>query len=283
MYEALCLTETRLSATPQNRVSIVTISFNQAEFLERAIRSVVEQDYPEIEYIVVDPGSTDGSRDIIERYRSRIARVIYEPDRGPADGLNKGFDCATGDIFGFLNSDDMLLPGAVRSAVAFLNANEVDVVSAHAIVIDAEDRKLRTAYSESFSLKMFAYGACVLVQPSTFFRREVFERAQGFNVENKAIWDGELWADMALSGARFALVDEVWSGYRLHSQSITSSHRLRQLREQNQQRVFRKILGRDSRGADRLVANACRLRKHVRNPRALYERIVRGPIYARSA
>jgi glycosyltransferase involved in cell wall biosynthesis len=265
------------------KVSIVTISFNQAEFLERAIRSVVDQDYPEIEYIVVDPGSTDGSRDIIERYRSRIAQVIYEADRGPADGLNKGFACATGDIFGFLNSDDVLLPGAVRSAVSFLSANNVDVASAHAIVIDAEDRKLRTAYSEPFSLKMFAYGACVLVQPSTFFRREVFERVQGFNVENKATWDGELWVDMALSGARFALADKVWSGYRLHSQSITSSKKLRQQQQDDQQRMFRKILRRDSSGTDRLVAHACRVRKHLRSPRALYERLARGPISGRVA
>lgn len=265
------------------KVSIVTISFNQAEFLERAIRSVVEQNYPDIEYIVVDPGSTDGSRDIIERYRSRISRVIYEPDRGPADGLNKGFACAAGDIFAFLNSDDVLLPGAVRSAVAFLNSNDVDVVSAHATVIDAEDRHLRIAYSEAFSLEMVAYGACVLVQPSTLFRREVFERVQGFNVENKSNWDGELWVDMALSGARFALVDEVWSGYRLHLQSITSSEKTRQQILEHHQRMFCKILGRDSRGIDHLVAHACRMRKHLRNPRALYERIVRGPIYGRSA
>jgi glycosyltransferase involved in cell wall biosynthesis len=264
------------------RVSIVTISFNQAEFLERAIRSVVDQDYPEIEYIVVDPGSTDGSREIIERYRSRIAQVIYEPDRGAADGLNKGFACATGDIFGFLNSDDVLLPGAVRSAVSFLESNSVSVVSAHATVIDAEDRKLRTAYSEPFSLKMFAYGACVLIQPSTFFRREVFECAQGFNVENKATWDAELWVDIALSGARFAVTDEVWSGYRLHSRSITSSKKLRQQQQDDHQRMFRKILRRDSSGTDQLVARVYRVRKHLRSPRALYERIVRGPMSGRS-
>jgi glycosyltransferase involved in cell wall biosynthesis len=242
----------------------------------------VEQDYPEIEYIVVDPGSTDGSREIIERYGSRISRVIYEPDRGPADGLNRGFARATGDIFGFLNSDDVLLPGAVRSVVAFLNSHDVDVVSAHATIIDAEDRHLRMAYSEPFSLKMFAYGACVLIQPSTFFRREAFERVQGFNIENKATWDGELWVDMALSGARFVLADEVWSGFRLHSQSITSSKKLGQQQQDDHQRMFRKILGRDSSDTDRLVAHACRVRKHLRSPRALYERIVRGPIYGRA-
>ena len=83
------------------KFSIVTISYNQAQFLEQAIRSVIEQDYPDVEYIVVDPGSTDGSREIIERYRDRIDRIIFEPDKGPADGLNKGFAQATGDVFGF--------------------------------------------------------------------------------------------------------------------------------------------------------------------------------------
>ena len=100
------------------RVSIVTISFNQAAFLERAIRSVVEQNYPLVEYIVVDPGSTDGSRDIIEKYRSRISKIIYEKDSGPANGLNKGFEAASGEIFGYINADDAYLPGALSKAVA---------------------------------------------------------------------------------------------------------------------------------------------------------------------
>src|SRR5450432_3341584 len=95
------------------KVSIVTISFNQAAYLEEAIRSVLDQDHPLVEYIVVDPGSTDGSRDIIERYRGRIAKVLYEPDQGPADGLNHGFAHATGDVFACLNADDLLLPRAV--------------------------------------------------------------------------------------------------------------------------------------------------------------------------
>src|SRR5262252_9768046 len=124
-----------------SKVSIVTISFNQSEFLERAIRSVLEQDYPNLEYIVVDPGSTDGSREIIDRYRSRIAKIVLEPDSGPADGLNKGFAHTTGDILGFLNSDDILFPGAITSAVSFLKSKDVDVVSGHATVIDSADRQ----------------------------------------------------------------------------------------------------------------------------------------------
>lgn len=99
------------------RVTVVTLLFNQRPFLGRAMRSVLEQDYP-VEYIVVDPGSTDGSRDLIERYRARLARVVLEPDEGPADGLNKAFRLATGDVFVCVNADDALLPGAVASAVA---------------------------------------------------------------------------------------------------------------------------------------------------------------------
>ena len=90
------------------KFSIVTISFNQARFLERAIVSVIEQKGVELEYIVVDPGSTDGSRDIIERHRDLIAHVVFEKDKGPADGLNKGFSHATGSIYGYLNADDVL-------------------------------------------------------------------------------------------------------------------------------------------------------------------------------
>ena len=150
------------------KVSIVTISYNQCRFLERTIQSVLAQDYPQIEYIVVDPGSTDGSRELIESYRDRITRVIFEPDRGAADGLNKGFAAATGEILGFLNSDDVLYPNAVRRAVSFLEEHpDIVVVSGNAKVIDPEDRVLRLAYSDKFVLKRAAYGAVVLIQPST--------------------------------------------------------------------------------------------------------------------
>ena len=180
------------------RVSIITISFNQAAFLERAIRSVLEQDYPNIEYIVVDPGSTDGSRDVIEQYRSRLSRVIFEPDMGAADGLNKGFAASTGDVLGFLNSDDVLYPGAISTAVTFLSARpEIDVVSGNGKVIGPDDNVLRLVYSDRMSVKRFVYGGVVLVQPSTFFRRDAYMRVGGFNAGNRATWDGELFLEMA--------------------------------------------------------------------------------------
>lgn len=263
-------------------VSIVTISYNQGRYLERAIRSVLDQSYPDIEYIVVDAGSTDESRSIIARHRSKIATAILEPDGGPADGLNRGFQCATGEYFAFLNADDTLSPGAVQSAVSyFTHHKSIDVVSGHAKIIDENDRDVRLAYSDHFSTFLNAYGACILIQPSTFFRRTAYERTTGFNTANRSNWDGELFVDMAIHGARFGVVDEFWSCYRVHCESITGTKKAHARLLEYRKRVFGKIMGRDATTADRAIATFLRFVRHVRNPRDTYERIVRGPIYGR--
>ena len=108
------------------KISIVTISFNQCAYLRACIDSILSQEGCDLEYIVVDPGSTDGSRELIESYGDRIVRV-FEPDAGPADGLNRGFACATGDIYGFINSDDYLLPGALAAVTAFFRKHPATV------------------------------------------------------------------------------------------------------------------------------------------------------------
>ena len=105
------------------KFSIVTISLNQARFVEHAIRSVIDQDYSEIEYIVVDPGSTDGSWEIIERYHAEIDKIILEPDDGPGQGLNRGFAQSTGEICGCINADDFYEPGAFGHAAYLFQKN----------------------------------------------------------------------------------------------------------------------------------------------------------------
>ncbi|MGC2615345.1 MAG: glycosyltransferase family 2 protein, partial [Terracidiphilus sp.] len=198
------------------KVSIVTISFNQVGYLGRTIQSVLDQDYPNIEYIVVDPGSTDGSRELIKSYESRIARIIFEIDDGPGDGLNKGFSIATGEIFGFLNSDDILYPGAISGAVRYLSEHpKTDVVSGNGRVIGPDERVYRLVYSDRWTTTKYMYGGAVLIQPSTFFRRAAFEKAGRFNPKNRAIWDGELFFDMARAGCVFGRANEIWSGYPL--------------------------------------------------------------------
>ena len=202
----------------------MTISYNQAPFLEEAIKSVLGQGHNDLEYIVVDPGSTDGSRNIIEKYRGKISSAVFEPDDSPADGLNKGFSKATGEVYGYLNADDILLPGALEKVSRFFDKEEgVDVVSSHCYIIDREGKIVQKSFSHKFNLKQYVIGNCVLIQQSTFFRSELFKRVGGFNTENLINWDGELAVDFALAGASFRVVPDYWSYYRVHVESITSS------------------------------------------------------------
>jgi glycosyltransferase involved in cell wall biosynthesis len=262
------------------KFSVVTISYNQARFLEQAIRSVIEQDYPDVEYIVVDPGSTDGSREIIERYRDRIDRIILEPDNGPADGLNKGFAQATGDVFGFLNSDDYLLPGVLgHVADAFLQNPLADVLSGHGWVVDEDGKPHRRIYSDRFNLMMAAYGACILIQPSSFFRSDIFRKVGGFNVDNRSNWDGELFVDMALRGARFATIKRFISAYRVHTDSITGSARLVELHKKHRENMFEKVMRRTPRKHDKIVARSLRYLRKAMNPKDTIERILKGPVF----
>jgi glycosyltransferase involved in cell wall biosynthesis len=255
-----------------DKVSIVTISFNQAEFLERAIRSVVEQDYPDIEYIVVDPGSTDDSRDIIERYRSRIARVIYERDCGPADGLNKGFACATGDIFGYVNADDAYLPGAIREAVDALDNSKADVIYGDGYIVDENDRCIRRFLSTSFNFRRFVVDGVVILQPSTFFRANAFRDVGSFNVENRTCWDYELLFDFAARGKKFLHVARYWSVFRIYPSSITGSGRTLQQYYRDYERIVEPAVAR-YRWMLPVAKAAARLEKHLVSPSTALSRL----------
>jgi len=225
------------------KFSIVTISFNQARFLEQTMRSVLDQGYEDIEYIVVDPGSTDGSREIIERYRSRISKIIFEPDAGPADGLNKGFACATGEIYGYLNSDDYFEPDAFRRVAHLFEAKpDVDVLCGAIRIVDGSGKaRLRKLIADRFDLKRFVAGVGVVGQQGTFFRRRAFARSGGFNLENRTCWDGELLVDFALKGCRFAVIHRVLGNFRIHHESISGSGRLNEKYLKDQKRILQKL------------------------------------------
>jgi len=261
---------------------MVTISFNQAQFLEQALQSVIGQEGVTLEYIVVDAGSTDGSREIIDRYREKLAKVIFEPDLGPADGLNKGFQHATGEIFCYLNSDDYLLPDALMRVEGFFLAHpDTDVVSGHALIVDAAGTVLRRSYSDRFSARMEALGAVALMQPSSFWRAHAFRQVGGFNPKNRAAWDSEFFFCLHRAGGRFALMDEFLSAYRIHELSITGSASMATAAREYRNWVFRAIYGRDPRGIDRILRGGARIVKHCRNLRGVRERLLHGPIYGR--
>ncbi|MGI9485326.1 MAG: glycosyltransferase family 2 protein [Geminicoccaceae bacterium] len=261
------------------KISMVTLSFNQGRFLESAIRSVIDQQGVDLDYIVVDPGSTDESRSTIERYQDRLSHVVYERDDGPADGLNRGFARASGQIYGFLNADDLLRPGALaKVAQAFEQNPNADIISGNGHILDAGGATIRRMYSDRFSLWGYLYGGAVLLQQSTFFRASAFETAGGFNVNNRTCWDGELWLDMALAGKRFLRANGFWSGFRVYGGTITSgihgNDDHRQAYDRDRRRMFLKVRGRLPGGLrDRGQRIAARVVKWGTNPVALSARL----------
>jgi len=264
------------------KISLVTISFNQAPFLEQALASVLDQDYPGLEYIVVDPGSTDGSREVIERHRHRIAHVIFEPDTGPSDGLNRGFAAASGEIFGYLNSDDILLPGALaRVDRAFQEHVDADLVYGHGYVIDRAGRIVRRCRSDRFNLRRSAYGNSIIMQQAAFWRRDAFAAVGGFNAANRLSWDGEFWIDLALAGRRFRRIDEYWAGFRSHDESITHKFHGGGAGTpfgHEQRRLLEKALKRPRNSLDDFHAAETRLEKWLVDPKNLWLRLFGGTV-----
>ncbi len=257
---------TPLAASP--RISIVTLSFNQAKYLEAAITSILDQAYPNLDYIIVDPGSTDASRAIIDRYKTR-ATVLLDPDKGPADGLNNGFAAATGDIFGYINADDLLLPGALETIARHFTAMpDVDSLHGNGILIDEHGATRRSIRTSPVNMADFGHGAMTFVQQAHFFRRRVFP---GFNIANRTCWDAELLVDMAVNGARFANVPESLGAFRLYGDTITGSGRLATQMALDLARIQAKALGRNPTPADKLIAPLRLLARRLADPAATIE------------
>ncbi len=206
-------------------VSLVTPSYNQAEFLEQTIRSVLNQDYPHIEYLVIDGGSSDGSIEIIQRYADHLAFWVSEPDRGQAEAINKGLRRVQGQIIGWLNSDDILLPGTVRLAVeTFSRHPQIDVFYGHLERIDADGRLVPTPSLPkdriTFS-KAGVIGECLVNQPGSFWRQEVMAKAGLLDESLHYNMDYEYWIRLALEGAVFHRVPDTVALFRLSEQSKT--------------------------------------------------------------
>ena len=257
--------------------SIVTISYNQADFVADTIRSVLDQTFSDFEYIIQDPGSTDGSREIISTFSDERIRTYFEQDEGPADGLNRGFAKASGRYFLYLNSDDLLMRTTLECFHHFLLKNpECDVLCGAASSIDKFGRHLRYVYPDKPNSIMMAYGASIIIQPSTAIKSSAFKKISGFNPSNKSNWDGELYVDLFLSGAKFKLISNVLSKYRLHFDSITGQDKLAILRSEWANRRFSKITNKDSSTKSKIAAFFLRYLRKILNPRDTYETIFHG-------
>jgi glycosyltransferase involved in cell wall biosynthesis len=203
------------------KISVVTPSYNQAVFLERTIRSVIDQNYPNLEHIVIDGGSNDGSVEIIKKYADRFAYWVSEKDKGQTDALNKGFVRCTGDILCWLNSDDTFLPGALNRVAAAAEQNpDSNFFLGDIHYIDAQDRLLGIKrYSPIHRANVLLEGM-VFSQPATFWRKSLMDRVGLLDASIKFSMDYDLFCRMA-PFANYKYIDAYLATYRLHETSKT--------------------------------------------------------------
>ncbi|XDZ65779.1 glycosyltransferase [Alphaproteobacteria bacterium LSUCC0684] len=205
--------------------SIVTISFNQAIYLEKCITSVLGQTGASFEYIVVDPGSTDGSREIISRYAGEIDTILLEPDNGPADGLNNGFQAATGRYLITINADDFLLPFALEKIFSLLSASSFpEILLCGGWLVNGRGEPRRRMFSSRYTPKGLVNHGSSMFQPGMIIRRELVEEVGGFNTDNHTCWDHELLVDLTIAGAKPVISTARVAAFRMHDTSISSGH-----------------------------------------------------------
>jgi glycosyltransferase involved in cell wall biosynthesis len=205
-------------------VSIVTPSFQQARFIDATIRSVLDQNYPRLEYLVVDGGSTDGTLEILRQYEPRL-KWISEADKGQADAINKGFARTNGEIIAWLNSDDTYAPGAIQTVAEYFAAHpEVGVVYGNADFIDPSGAFIGACQNiEPFSRHRLLHYSDFLVQPAVFFRRELFQSVGGLDASLCWALDYDLWLKFAERNAQFAFLRRVLANYRWLDSSKTGA------------------------------------------------------------
>ena len=199
-------------------VSIITPSFNQAKYLEDTIQSVLDQDYANLEYIMVDGGSTDESVDIIRKYNDKLAWWVSEKDSGQAEAINKGLSRATGEIVAWLNSDDTYLPGTISAAVRTFEENpDVVLVYGNMLAVDENSETINILRYDQLNLEDLLCFQ-IIGQPAVFFRRDALEKAGYLDSTYHFLLDHHLWLRLALQG-RILHVDQTWAAARYHAEA----------------------------------------------------------------
>jgi glycosyltransferase involved in cell wall biosynthesis len=220
-------------------ISVITPSYNQGRFVEETVQSVLSQDVPFLEYVVVDGGSTDETVEILKRYEGRI-RWVSEKDNGQADAINKGIRRTKGDIVGYLNSDDIYYPGALSAVLAFFEKHpKVDVVYGNADHIDLNGTVIEPYYTEDWDYDRFKE-VCFLCQPSVFFRRRLIKEAGLFDSSLRYCMDYEYWLRLG-AVTPFARLNKKLAGSRMYEENKTLGSRVSVHREMND--MLKKRLG----------------------------------------
>lgn len=251
---------------PWPSITVVTPSYNQAQFLEETIRSVLLQNYPNLEYIIVDGGSHDGSLEIIRKYVPWLTSWTSEPDAGQADAINKGWSQATGDFITWLNSDDLLAPGSLACTARALATNKkLDIVYGNVLLINKHSDPLPYPYqrilARPFDLyRMIVHWQNPVPQQGFLMRRSLLQRVGTLDQNYHFTMDFEYWIRIALNGGHgFALRQTVGS-FRQHPEAKTSTIQLQRIRDRY--RIYNSVY-RDRPSEDPLQKMAAHSRQHL--------------------
>lgn len=223
------------------RISVVTPSFNQARYIERTIESVLGQEYPDLEYFVMDGGSDDGSAEIIRRYAERLTGWVSEPDAGQAAAIVAGFERSSGEILAWINSDDCYLPGALHAAAAAFEANpRAALIYGDMVFVDSEGGPLALDALPAYRHEDLKR-VCVIPQPAAFWRRDAYEAAGGLDTGFQFAFDYDFFLRLAEIG-KIVHLPRLMTEFRYHSE--TKTNRAQDTWAEEDQRLLMRTLGR---------------------------------------
>jgi glycosyltransferase involved in cell wall biosynthesis len=253
------------------KISVITPSFNQADFLERTILSIHNQLYPNLEHIVIDGGSTDGSVEVLKKYENRLAYWHSRPDQGQCDAINQGAGKATGSFMTWINSDDLLLPKTLyRIGGLIREYPETDLFYGNQVEVDESDRVTKRVYTINFDLKDFLYETHIIIhQQSACWRVELFRELGGLNHCPYAM-DYDLFFRMISKGIRWHRIEDYLAAFRMYPQSLTGSGEVMRSRSATVDGIFHQALGRRRNLWDKTVMKYLyKTKRFLSEPRSL--------------